>query len=334
MHKLLKICIALAALAPAVALAQFTPDPVQYIVTPEVPGPGQTVNIEVQGVGNFLGDAAITWSKDGKVVQSGAGLRTYSFAVGVLGSVTKIHIDIKSANNGSFSKDLIFRPSSVNLVWEANTTAPPLYMGKPLYSAGSPLKVVAFPNVIINGARASEASLSYQWSRADQALPAQSGLARNVLSLDGDQLQASEDISVDVYFGQSLVARGAISVPASQPQLVLYERDALRGLLTDAALPQSLALNAKELTVAAQPYYFAAPALAGGSLQYSWTLNGNDIVGPDSARGILTLRQTGSGQGQAELDSSLQNNASSQLVQSAQAALTILFGQASSLFGL
>jgi hypothetical protein len=336
MPRLRNILIILGLLLPAWAFAQFTPDPVQYIVTPEVPGPGDTVTIEVQGVGTFLGDATITWQKDGKVVQSGAGSRSYSFVAGGLGSMTRIHIDIKSATNGSFSKDFIFRPSVISLVWEADTSAPPLYLGKPLYSAGSPLKVVAFPNVVINGSRVAAQSLSYQWSRGGDYVADASGLGRSAYSFAGDQLQKEEDITVDVYFGQTLVGRGGIAIPAADPQVVLYERDALRGALYDLALPPAFNLNAKEITVLAQPYSFARSSLTDGSLEYAWTLNDNDIAGPDSARGLLTLRQTGAGVGSAELQVSLQNNSTDQLVQSAQAAVSILLGQASSgsLFGI
>lgn len=323
--------------APAFAGAQFAPEPIQYVITPEVPGPNQTVTIEAQGIGTFLGDSAITWQKDGKTVQAGAGLRTYTFVTGGIGSVTQVRIDVKSPSDGSFTKTFVFRPSAVNLVWEADTSAPPLFLGKPLYSGGSSLKVIAFPTVVINGSRVAAQSLSYQWTRQDQALPAQSGLGRTILSFGGDQLQAQEDIGVKIYFGTSLVAQGAISIPASQPQIQLYERNALRGVLYDAALPAGIALSGKEITVVAQPYYFSNSALRAGSLQYAWALDGNDITGPDSARGILTLRQTGSGAGQSSLSATLQNNADDQLVQSAQTLITILFGgqtSGQSLFGL
>lgn len=324
--------------APAFAGAQFAPDPIQYIISPEVPGPNQQITIEAQGIGTFLGDSAITWQQDGKTVQSGTGLRSYSFVTGGIGSVTQVRVDIRSSSDGSFSKTFVFRPSSVNLVWEADTSTPPLFGGKPLYSAGSPLKIAAFPTVVINGSRVAPASLSYQWTRNDQALPQQSGTGRSTLVFDGDQLQAREEIVVKVYFGASLVAQGGIAIPASQPQIQLYERNALRGILYDAALPQGVQLNDKEVTVVAQPYYFSNASLRSGALQYAWMLDGNEIAGPDSARGILTLRQTGTGEGRALLDVGLQNNATDQLVQAAQTAVSILFGQqgsaTASFFGL
>ncbi|MBP7770509.1 MAG: hypothetical protein KA066_01195 [Candidatus Pacebacteria bacterium] len=335
--KLRNTLLIMSLLAGYTAQAQFLPEPVQYIVTPEVPGPNQTVTIEAQGIGAFLGDATISWQKDGTTAQSGTGLRTYTFVTGGVGSVTRVRVDIRSPGNGSFSEEFVFRPSTVSLVWESDTSAPPLFGGKSLYTGGSPLKVVAFPTVVINGARVAPQSLSFQWTRQELALPAQSGLGRNILTLEGDQLQAQENIGVSVYFGTSLVAQGGITIPASAPQILLYERDALRGVLYDSALPRGISLTNKEITVVAEPYYFSNPSLKAGVLQYDWMLNEDEIVGPDSARGILTLRQTGNGEGGASLSVALQNNATNELVQSAQTVLTILFGGQSSggsLFGL
>lgn len=335
MRKLRNFLILLVAM-PAFAQAQFLPEPIQYVVSPEVPGPNEQVTIEVQGVGTFLGDATITWRKDGAIVKSGVGERTYAFTTGALGSATRIAVDIK-AQGGSFSEAFTFRPSSVNLVWEADTSAPPLYAGKPLYSGGSPLKVVAFPLVVVNGTRVAAQSLSYQWSRNGEPLPALSGLGRYTITLAGDQLQQEEAVGVDVYFGASLVGRGSVAIPASQGQVLFYERDALRGILTDFALPSAIALQAQEMTVVAQPYHFSNRALLGGEIEYQWTLNGEDISGPDSARGILTLRQSGNGTGQGTLAVTVQNNNAEQLVQAAQSLVHILLGQrdtSSSLFGL
>jgi hypothetical protein len=273
------------------------------------------------------------------VVEQGVGARDYSFTTGPLGSQTHIHIDINSSTNGSFSHDFYFLPSVINLVWEADTSVPPLYAGKALYSAGSTLKVVAFPIVFINGKQVAASVLSYQWSRNHNAVPNASGTGRNIFSFTGDQLQAQEDVTVDVYYGASKLGVGEIVIPAANPQLVLYHKDALRGVLWDSALPSALSLNATEFTMEAVPYYFSNASLKNNALTYSWTLGGNTVTGPDSAQGILTLRQTGSGTGAVALEVSVQNNDTDKLVQAAQTAVQIVFGQStsnsiSSFFGL
>lgn len=312
-------------LTGAGAQAQTMPPPIQYVVHPEVPGPGENVRIEVQGVGSFLGSAEIVWRKDGVKVAEGIGERSYSFTTGTLGQKTLIQVSIDSSQ-GVFANTFTFNPSLINLVWEADTSVPPRHKGKALYSAGSSYKVVALPSVMVNDARISASALSYQWTRADEAVPEQSGLGRSVLALTGDQLQGSEDIAVDVYYGTALVGKGAVSILTSAPKIVLYERDPLRGVQYDTALPAGISLTAKEITVQAEPYYFSNRTKNSGLIPYAWTLGGDEVVGPDSARGILTLRQTGAGTGGALIGVSMQNNNPDQFVQNASTMLQLVFG--------
>ena len=312
-------------------------NPVQYIVAPETPGPNAPVVIEVQGVGTFLGDSTITWSQNGKVMQSDIGSRTFSFKTGALGTQTQIHVVINSKTQGTITNDWVFIPSLINLVWEADTFVPPFYKGKALYSAGSPLKVVAFPTVVVNGSRLPVSSLSFQWSRNNTPVPSASGTGRNTFSFNGDQLQNGENVAVDVYYGASKLGRGEVVIPAVDPQILLYVQDPLRGRLYDMALPNAISLTAKEISIVAAPYYFANKSLQSNGTTYTWMLNNNEITGPKSAVGLLTLRQTGSGGGSGVLNVSLQNNDSDKLVQAAETALQIVFGKTSntsSLFGL
>jgi len=338
MKYLRNIILALALLVPVFALAQALPDPVQYAVAPETPGPNSPVTIEIGGVGSFLGNATITWKKDGVVVLQDTGATRYNFTTNTIGKATTIGITIQSPTQGTITKQFVFNPSAVNLVWEADTTVPPFYKGKALYSAGSPLKVVAMPVVLVGSSRVAASALSYQWSVNDQLISGASGLGRSSLSFVGDQLNTSETVSVDVYYGAAKVARGEVAVTAVSPQLVLYERDPLRGLILDVAFPSTINLLGKEMTVQAVPFYFSNKDNLNGSLQYAWQLNGQEATGPNAQDGILTLRQTGSGTGAAQIEVSLQDYNSDTFIQNASAALTLLFGASASalsnLFGL
>lgn len=336
MHNLRKL-IFFAMFAPALALAQVS-EPVQYAVAPEAPGPNQEVVIEMQGVGSFLGDAEITWRKDGTVVAQGAGITRYSFTTGGLGTRTNVDVAVDSPTHGTFRRTFSFNPSLVNLVWEADTTVPPLFLGKALYSAGSPLRVLALPVVYSGPSRIAASALSYRWSLNDEPLVEQSGLGRSTVSFAGDQLRDAEGVSVDVYYGNAKVAYGSVVIPAATPALVLYQRDPLRGLMLDAAFPPVINLLTSEITLQAEPFYFSRIDRAGGSLVYAWQLNGQDAAGPDAANGVLTLRQTGSGQGSAAVGVSLQNYGQDTFVQQAETALQLVFGASGSLlnnlFGL
>lgn len=338
MKLLPKLLVSLALLAPLVVVAQSLPDPVQYLVAPETPGPSSPVDIEIGGVGNFLGNATITWKKNGITVLQGTGETRYRFTTNAIGKTTTIDITIQSPTQGSITKQFVFNPSAVNLVWEADTTVPPFYKGKALYSAGSPLRVVALPVIMVGNSRVAANVLSYQWSINDQILSSASGLGRSSISFVGDQLNSAEAVSVDVYYGTVKVAHGEVAIPAFAPQLVLYQRDALRGLVLDIAFPSAIGLTGREITVQAVPFYFSRPNSANGSLQYAWQLNGQEATGPNAQDGILTLRQTGSGAGSAQIGVTLQDYSADTFVQNASAALSLLFGDSASVlsnfFGL
>lgn len=315
------------------------PTPVQFIVSPEVPGPNQSVSIQIQGVGTFLGEATITWQLNGKTEKTGTGERSYSFTTGAVGSQSRVHVSINSASKGIITHDFTFLPSTVNLIWEADTSVPPMYRGKALFSAGSSVTVTAFPQVVAGGSSASAGSLSFQWKRNGTPAPEQSGKGRNTFSFDGDQLKSSEVVSVDVYVGSTRVAQGTLVIPTETPAVLFYARDPLRGTLFDAILPSAISLSAKEITVQAQPYFFSNQSIKNGSLEFDWKINGQSASGPDAQRGILTLRQTGTGAGQASIGVSVQNTDTYAFIQSAQAALNIVFGTQnnsglSSFFGL
>lgn len=321
--------ILLGLLAPTIVFAQgIVPDPIRYIVSPETPGENQVVTITMEGVGTFLGESKITWSKDGSVVKTGVGERQYSFTTGGFGKATTIRVTTESTT-GNFNKTFTFNPSSVTLLWESDTSVPPLYRGKALYSAGSPLTVVAFPTVFQGGSRVSPAVLSYQWQRGGEPVPSASGLGRTTFRLAGDQLKTSEEIMVEVYAGNIKVAVGYTSIPTTAPLLILYQHDALRGPIYDQALTDTISLAGSEMSIKAEPFYYSNPSKKGGALSYLWQLDDSEVTGPDSAQGTLTLRQTGAGQGESLLSVSLQNNNPAEFVQTAENAVRILFGQGS-----
>lgn len=328
--------LALMLVVPTPSLSQTLnptqPDPVQYLTTPEVPGPGDRVYLEIQGVGSFLGNSKITWSQGGKVLLSGTGERAYTITAGELGGNVTVRATIENTPYGTLTHDFVIAPSLVNLVWEAQTSVPPFYRSKPLYSGGALVTVAAFPQVLSGKTYIAAKSLSFQWTLNNNLIPEQSGLGRSTFTFQGDQLKNAEVVEVDVLLGNKIAARGRVTIAPTLPQTFLYQRDPLRGEILEQALPANITLVGKELTVTAEPYYFSGVSTLGqsGNLQYTWNINGSPATGPDSARGVLTLRRAGDGAGSATLGVSVQNISSSQLVQAAQATLQVLFGQSAS----
>ena len=208
----------------------------------------------------------------------------------------------------------------------SHTPAPWWFKGKALYSAGSSVSVVALPQVMVGGKIISSNALSFQWSINDSPMPQSSGLGRSSITFKGSQLRAAETADVNVQFGGVTVAQGRIVITASKPQAMLYVHDPLRGTLFDQALQNQVSLTATEFTVEAAPFYFANASIKNGSVPFAWTLNSEEATGPQTSQGLITLRQSGSGAGQANLGVTLQNVESDKYVQTAKNNLTILFG--------
>lgn len=332
------LLFALFAAPPASAqVSTAVPAPVQYIVSPQNPGPGQFVYVEVQGVGTFLGNSTITWSVNGKTFSSGVGQRTFSFTTGALGQTTQLDVSIQSSEYGLITHTFTFNPSYVNLTWEGETTVPPFYKGRALMSPGATARVAAFPVAYEGGRAVSPSQLSYQWKVNDQAVPEQSGLGRNSFVLSSNWLHTSETVSVDVVDGNTTLGSASMNVPATAPFIDLYPVDPLRGTLYDFALAGSIRMTAAEETLQAEPFYFSPESFSNGKLAYAWQLNGNDTTGPNAAQGELTLRQTG-GAGSANVSVSLQNTDSTKLLQQASREVSLSFGGTgnllNSLFGI
>jgi hypothetical protein len=327
---------ALPAVASAQALYSAGPAPVQYTLIPETPGPSTSVTISVAGVGTFVGNSNITWSVDGTTAAQGVGLNKFKFTTGALGHTTTVKVTINSTEYGTITNTWTFNPSLINLVWEAHTTTPPMFMGHALYSKGSRLTVFAFPQVMKNGSRIPDSQLSFQWQLDEQPQPDASGLGRNTFSFQGNQLHTAEEVSVDVYSGSSVVGHADLTIPSTDPQLVMYPRDPLRGILYNSALGGSYTLPGEEVTVHAEPYYFSGTSATGSQYDWKWTLNGNPTSGPDAGKGEMTLRTQGGQKGTAILGVSLQNNAAYTYLQSAENSISLTFGgqTSSSVFGL
>ncbi len=312
---------------------------VRFRMSPEIPGPNESVLITVESVGGFLGDSRITWKVNDKVVLSKIGASSFTFTTGSLGAKTVIDVTIESGSKGTISRSFTIIPSQIELLWEADTSVPVWYKGKPLYSAGSSLVVTAIPHVVLNNKVVPVSNLSFTWSQNGNVLSQKSGLGRSKLAIIGDQLLPSERVSVEVRSGSQVVGSGQIIIPVAKPEVRLYQKDPLRGTLSDNILGGAVSLQAAEFTAEAVPYYFSNQSMEDGAVPFTWKLNGEDATGPQTSRGLLTLRQSGSGGGRASLEVSMQNLDSDKLVQSALTKLTIVFGTSntsgiSSFFGL
>lgn len=314
-------------LGPLIAAAQGIPlDPIRVRVTPEVPGPQSPVRIELQDATASLRDAVITWYLNGAVALSGAAQRSFSFTTGALGKTTLVSVRIETGG-AVIEREFTFRPGFVRLTFEADTYTPPFFRGKALLSPGAGARVFAFTDIrSAGGGRIPESSLLFEWERNGTKFADRSGLGVSSFSFTGNQLSEGEEIAVNVLSSDGTrVGRGSLFVPAVDPLIRFYERDPLRGIVYENALT-SAAFAGEEITVVAEPYFFSGAARGSASLVYEWKLDGEPVA-PGNASGILTFRNERGGSGEALVAVSVQHKARTRLLQAAEAALPLLFGE-------
>lgn len=179
----------------------------------------------------------------------------------------------------------------VDLVWEAQTSVPPLYHGKAQPSAGSQVKVSALPLATgQNGVRLKITDFDYQWSKNGEPLPGVGGSGQNILNylVGANENQTTIAVTATALADRNLVLRQEINIPVLKPKLVYYEKDPLWGTLYHLALPAEYELKKPELTVLVEPFFFNSGQKAMG-LEYLWKLNGQRIISDESNPHTVTF---------------------------------------------
>ena len=280
--------------------------PMLFQATPQNPGPNTEVKFTVTSYLTDFNAASISWYVNGKKMQSGTGLRTFSAGTGAVGSTLTVRVVVITQEGNTIDQEKTFRSGAVDLLWETNSYTPPFYQGKALPGKQSQVKVVAMPRF---GAAAQE-NYIFSWQKNGQNDSSQSGYGKNSFVFTTSSLGNPTTISVSVSStDRSLSAQNSIVLKPNPIKVIVYEFEPAYGTLYAKAVSGNLQLTSSEASFSAVPYF--AP-LAGQTPQYAWTMNGNLL--PKETNQILTLRNDSGAKGQSQIYASV--NAGSQNIAS------------------
>ena len=272
-------CVLIAAI-PVFAALPPTPDSIAIQFSPENPGP----NASVEAHASLSGGGSITefdtkWSVNGAVAKTGKGIADVSFRTGKLGSATVLALTLAEGSE-SITKTITLRPASVVLVGESDSTTPPFYQGKALFTYHGSIRVAAIPFFGDGrGGRMNPKTLRYTWRIADHVPEGSSGVGRDVFLFYAKVPFRPTEIEVEVAtLDGSAVAMGTFLTEAKEPRVFLYENHPLYGTLWNRALGSSLTLPAPEIRMVAQPFFFNTADAA--RLSYRWTQNSQPVGSP------------------------------------------------------
>lgn len=299
--------------------------PFTVSVSPQYPSSYSQATVSLISGSVDLINATLSVSIGGKETYGGA-VRPFSVTLGKVGSVTNVKVTISSGGT-NYVQNLSIQPQDVVIIAEPISSAPPLYPGKSLVPLEGSVRVVAVANLKnASGATINPSALSYAWTVDDTQIANSSGIGKTAIVVASPLQYRTRDVSVIVTNADgSLVGGGSLSISPQEPLVRIYENNSLLGIRFDRALSDNYTVSDTEATLFASPFSFPT---TNGALSLKWFLNGKSV----QTGNTITLRPTGSGQGNA----SLSFVASGGDYTTATASLSLSFGEAlnSNFFGL
>jgi len=320
-------CMLLVALGSAAVSAQeggfalpnsYNKLPLSIELAPEFPGPFEAVILKAVSFSFDLDRSTLTWRVNGTIVKRGVGEKTAEIKTGNVGSETSVTLEAVT-DRGTQSTSIVIRPGEVGLSWEALSYVPPFYKGKALATFESEVRVIATPNIIKGGVRLGSKKLVYTWKVNGKIDQSQSGYGKNIFKykIPSTSIQGIVDLDV-VTTDNSLRVRDSITIPVTEPLLLLYEDDPILGIKQNRALIGSFLLKAPEVRFFAAPYW-SSPDSSG--FAYKWKQNEELLEGDTPFR---TFGVEANSRGESQISVIFSN--SSKFLQFSSARIKLLYG--------
>lgn len=312
---------------PLVVQAQSFKDstPFTVSVSPEHPQPHANAVLSFVPGTVDLGTATVSVTVAGDEVYTG-NARAISIPTGAAGEPTVAVVRV-TANGDTYRKTIDITPQDVSLVVEPLSSVPPLYPGKSRIPINGQSRIVAIANLRTpNGTALDPTKLSYVWTVNGQKLSGDSGVGKSALMVSSPLQYRNSSVSVVVQSQDGReVGSADTTLTAESPTVRIYQYDPLLGIRFGTAISGSYAIQGAELSLYAAPFSFPTTT---GAPAIQWFLNGNQAQGGT----VLTLRPTGTGQGNARVSLT----ASSGSFSKASASVFLTFGSSGStnIFGL
>lgn len=315
-------------LIPAVASAQAldggigNTDPFTVSVSPDYPTPGGQAAISFLSSTIDLNNAILTVLIGGKQLYKGS-VQPIAIPLGGAGSVTSVTVKMTSAG-ASYSQSLTIQPEDVSIIAEPLSSAPPLYLGKPLVPLSGNTRVVAVANFKdASGKKLDPSSLSYAWTVDDTRIDNMSGIGKESIVVASPRSYRERTVSVSVRSQTGdLVGGATLTLNPSDPSVRIYKNDPLLGILFDHALAGTYAMAGNESSFYAAP--FSLSTLSGAPV-LRWFVQGSMA----QTGNLITLRSAGAGKGTASISLTATSADSSA---EATANLSLTFGNTTNTF--
>lgn len=276
---------------------------------PQIPKPGEAVSVEIESYSTDFNKAQIKWTLNDKVISSGFGIKKITFNAPASGKTSVLKITITKEGGGVIQKNITINPADVDLMYEAQTYAPPFYKGKKLFTSESNISFIAVPNFVLSsGKKIPDEQLVYTWSVNGSIIESVSGYGRNIFVTKGTLIERPMTVQVDVSASNStLKATQKINLVSTKPEFILYENNPLLGVVYEKAIQGIFNLQRPQIDFEGVPFFFDAQYKDSTNLKYTWSINGVSIKTKSSNENYLILQNDKNQEGQAVISTSIQH---------------------------
>jgi hypothetical protein len=304
LRKIISIGIVIAAFIPFFAFAQtdasvaaatfstqVNQDDIDVVMTPEFPGAFTKISIRLNSNTINLNNYMIDWTVNGSVVQTGMGLRDYSFTSGGYGSTTKIGA-LVHVGPLLVKKDITISPQDATLLWEAiDSSVPPFYRGKKLPGREALITISGIPNFRSNNSVKINDAV-YLWSRNGNRILNAGGYAKDAITIKQNRLRTSEQITTDISDMFGAKTQKTVTIPSVNPEFHWYTRNEF-GYRPLRSIDQGLRILKGDVTLVNEPYFFSVNK-GPNDLAMVWKTGSDTIsLDPDSSKQELLVHNPG-----------------------------------------
>ncbi|NBV76900.1 hypothetical protein EBR66_01930 [bacterium] len=260
------IIVLLLSASPLYAQTFQAPLEPSFSLSPSIVTPGATVLITLKNVENAR-TTMVRWFRDGVLVGSGIGMTDMQITASNAGITSVVQAQLESGE----SAEIRIQPTSVDLLWSADSYVAPFFKGRALAGAGSVLRFEALPHLYRDGAALPVSDLFFVWKVDGATKKNLSGRGRNTIALPDSSFRVDE-VSVTVENDDGTIRGTAqMRIPQRDTVLELYQEHPLFGVLFHSPIPDQFVTNSRDIIVFGVPWY-AGTAQGTRGIQYEWKL--------------------------------------------------------------
>lgn len=296
--------------------------------SPSTIKPGDRVTVSLVDYGRSASALQTDWYVNGRLHTSGIGIREISLTAGRPGVATTVYVDVFSLSGiPERTAPITIGAAHVDLLWEAvDAKAPPFYKGKALPSWDTIIKLHAVPEMYgSGGVSVPPSTFVYTWEKNSRLndLNNQSGYGKDSAFALVDFTRKRHHFRASVSnTSHGISSGGSVTVGLRDPEVFLYEKHPLGGVIFERALTQEVTQPAAGGSLLLVAYPFGLDSRNKNNVSYEWKMNGRTINNTAGMmRGEIPLISSGTA-GSTNIYVNIKNDQKS--LQVAETALRVL----------